>query len=357
MRYNRPINLNNNKGDQVPDNSIKYEEPVDIFEPMIEGKHKFFGEKIYPAHTIILTDGTLEKDHPFTDRVKVYRGLSGNAMTMINKYPSMARVIDPEIEKHIIRTIQFNDPNSKIAKGVSTLTLPKTYYERLEDMNTEDLRDLFLSMNASIKYVTRVASDEKGLSYIPIAPFFNLGKYVGGSQKRVHIQVYFDLNEDGHGSRLESILKAFELMKNKAQCHLCNSRHGEGRRIILENDYWIVFASGSPIRNHHLRFAPREYFENLFDLPRSHIYSLAKVLKVLMSALNDLGVNPNRNIIFNTKPFGYEKSYFHLFGDILPYEYIGGAEMMDDMRVVRESPNVIASKLRIIIKDKYSDEL
>ncbi len=71
-------------------------------------------------------------------------------------------------------------------------------------------------------------------------------------------------------------------------------------------------------------------------------------------ALDDLGVSPDRNIIWNTRPYGYQND-FHIFGDILPHEFIGGAEMAEDMRVARISPWTVAEDLRKIIQEKYSD--
>ena len=131
---------------------------------------------------------------------------------------------------------------------------------------------------------------------------------------------------------------------------MCNSSHEEGQRIVIDEEDWIVFASGSPIRNYHLRFAPKKHTENIYDLNAHTLLSLSKILKILFLALNDLGINRNRNIVFNTKPHGYDNSFFHIFGDIYPFEFVGGAEMADDMRVVRVSPKAFARDLRETIK-------
>jgi UDPglucose--hexose-1-phosphate uridylyltransferase len=205
-------------------------------------------------------------------------------------------------------------------------------------------------MNAAIINVASEAFKQRVISKIPISPFFNVGRTAGGSQRRIHAQIYMDLNQDGHGARIDGILKSFENMRKRGECRMCNSSHEAGQRIVINEEDWTVFASGSPIRNYHLRFAPKKHIENIWDLKAPSFLSLSKILKTLFLALNDLKINENRNIVFNTKPYGYDSSFFHLFGDIYPFEFVGGAEMADDMRVVRISPKKFAKDLRETIK-------
>ena len=168
----------------------------------------------------------------------------------------------------------------------------------------------------------------------------------GGSQPRIHSQVYIDLNGDGHGSRLEGILKAFKEMGD--ECHLCASYHGDGTRIVLESEYWLFYATGSPTRNYHLRFNPKEHLRRFSQLNIHQIHDLAICLKLIFKALDDLDIDKNRNILFNSCPYGYDAN-FHMFGDIIPHEIIGGAEMADDMRVARKLPEDAAKEIRDMI--------
>lgn len=363
IRAVRPVERKDNEEEYMENvDDIESErnigELLDIFEPMVNGEHYIFnqGRKVALAHTLILTDGETRIDDPFSDNIRVYRDLKGNAFSMINKYPAMVRIIDPDISPRVKQELQEMDKHAKIARGVCFLTIPRYYHENIEDMTTEELTDFFLCTKSAIEYVIDRAQETQDETIIPISPFFNVGKAVGGSLRRLHMQVYMDLTQDGHGSRMESILKAFANMEKKQYCHVCKSDHGDGRRIITENKDWIVFATNSPIRNYHLRFAPRRHAEELSEISKSEFQALAKILTVTSMVLNDLGVTPNRNIIFNTRPHGY-KSYFHLFGEILPYENIGGAEMADDMRVVRISPQVFAKNAKKIIDEKRYETL
>lgn len=356
IRASRPFENNKNKKLEFEKNSVTMgDAPVDIFEPMLKGKHFYVDERnVKLAHAIVIADGEKIGEDPFTTNIKINPDLQGNAISMINKFPAMVRVVDPEIYPLIIHSLEKKDLNSTLATGVCFITLPKKFYDTLESIPASELRDVFLSMNVAIKNISSEAFKQRVISKIPISSFFNVGRTVGGSQRRIHLQVYMDLNQDGHGARMDGLLKAFNNMRNKGECRMCNSSHGDGQRIVIDGKDWIVFASGSPIRNYHLRFTPKTHIENLYDISASEFLSLSSILKVLFLALNDLGVNQNRNIVFNTKPHGYD-SYFHIFGDILPFEFVGGAEMADDMRVVRISPKAFAKNLRDTIKKNGYD--
>jgi UDPglucose--hexose-1-phosphate uridylyltransferase len=338
---------------QLPGIGWENRAPLDPFEPQLAGKHYISSKQTFPAHTIVIADGTDSVDNPFIDRPKLYPHLQGNAVTIVNKFPAMVRVLDPEVIPKITQYLSEEDPNCKIAQGICTLTVPRRFYSRLQDIPVNELRDFFLSMQATIKICIHTAVEEKGILAIPISPFFNVGRLVGGSMRRIHSQLYLDLCQDGHGTRMETLLQAFDKMHKINQCHLDVTSHGNQKRLILENDHWSIFATGSPIRNYHLRFSPKTHIPQIEQVTPSQFFSLAKLLKVIFMALDDLGVNPNRNIIWNTKPYGYDTE-FHIFGDILPYEFVGGAEMAEDMRVVRMSPITAATQLREIITTKYS---
>jgi UDPglucose--hexose-1-phosphate uridylyltransferase len=326
--------LQRHKGPQKKDGEF-----IDIFKATLDARDYLDDEstKIGDAFSITVCDGKNRLDNPFSVVPRI-RTTSEKAITFINKFPAMCRVMDPEIKSYIEK---YLDPNAKIAMGVNLISTTRDYAENIEAVSTDSLSALFLSMIEGIKYVI----EESKVQYIPVSPFFNIGSQAGGSVPRLHAQVYMDLVEDGHGSRMENILRAFEDMKKKGACHLCQSKHESGNRGIAVSDYWVLFSSGSPIRNFHLRICPREHIEQVDDLKDYHIADLSKLLQLTSKAMTKLGIEQNRNLIFNTKPHGYD-SYFHLFLDLIPFETIGGAEMADSMRVVRISPLVVADDMR-----------
>jgi UDPglucose--hexose-1-phosphate uridylyltransferase len=331
-------------------------ETLEVFKPIVEGRHIYSEvepeKKIGDAHAIVVCNSTEQIDDPFSVEPKVYKNLHGDAITMINKFPAMVRCVDEELVDYIEKNMPLN---AKMARGVNLLTIPTQFYRRLEDMPVSVLADIFQSQISGITAV-KEAANARGIKLIPTSPFFNIGKKTAGHLQRLHAQVYMDLNEDGHSSRMESILKAFEKMKEDSNCNLCHSTHDNGKRLVYQNDSWVFFASGSPVRNYHLRFTTHEHIEDVIELSRQQLEDLASALNVIFTVMNELKVNTNRNIIIYTKPFGHTNAYFHVFGEILPHEDIGGAELADDFRVVRISPLDVARELRLQIRETFGEQ-
>ncbi|GAH43467.1 unnamed protein product, partial [marine sediment metagenome] len=138
-------------------------------------------------------------------------------------------------------------------------------------------------------------------------------------------------------------------------CHLCQTSHGNSDRIIIKTKFWTFYTTGSPVRNYHIRFHPNEHLRRFSQLNVNQINDLAKTLKVIFQGLDDISIDKNRNILFNCCPFHYDAN-FHLFGDIISHEIIGGAEMADDMRVARKLPHIAASEIQKSI-EKYVNEI
>ena len=323
----------------------------DIFTSITEGKiiYDGWGKQLGDGFTIIITEDEKKIDNPFLDMPHQAQKIPGDckALTLINRYPSMARIVDPDIEKLIIDKLPLH---LKLSRGINLVTISRNFYPSLcFNLIPEDiLASIFLSMKAAILYCVEEAI-ERDFYDIPISPFFNIGLKVGGSQPRIHSQVYIDLNMDGHGSRLEGYLEAFKEMGDN--CHLCQTSHGNSDRIIIKTKFWTFYTTGSPVRNYHIRFHPNEHLRRFSQLKVNQINDLAKILKIIFQGLDDISIDKNRNILFNCCPFHYDAN-FHLFGDIIPHEIIGGAEMVDDMRVARKLPHIAAREIQKSI-EKY----
>jgi len=317
----------------------------DVFTAVTEGKpfYNDSGKKIGDGFTIIITEDEKRRDSPFSDKPHRIEKLpdSCKAITLINRYPSMARNIAPDIYDIAVKRLP---PHLKLARGINLVSLSRNFYPSFcFNLIPEDvLAGLFLSMKTAILYSVQEAI-ERDYYDIPVSPFFNIGTKVGGSQPRIHGQVYIDLNMDGHGSRLEGYLEAFKEMGDN--CHLCRTSHGDTDRIVLKTTYWTFYTTGSPVRNYHIRFHPNEHLRRFSQLNINQIQDLAKSLKTIFIGLDNINIDKNRNILFNCCPFGYDAD-FHMFGDIIPHEIIGGAEMADDMRVARKLPHEAAAEIR-----------
>lgn len=320
-------------------------EVKDVFMGITEGKALYDdeGNLIGDGNTIITTEDEKRRDAPFSDKPHRIERVPDDckAMTLINRYPSMARIIDPDIKLSIEKELP---PKSLLSMGINLVSISRHFYPSFcfELIPENVLAGIFLSMKEAILYCI-LESIERDYYDIPINIFFNIGTKVGGSQPRIHGQVYIDLNGDGHGVRLEGYLRAFKEMGD--HCRLCETTHGERERMVMETKYWTFYATGSPVRNYHLRFHPKEHIRRFDQLKSNQIQDLAKSLKIIFKALDDLGVEKNRNVLFNCCPYGYDAN-FHMFAEIIPFETIGGAEMADDMRVARKLPEDAAREIR-----------
>ncbi len=322
-----------------------YSDFKDVFMAVIKGKElrSKDGSLAGDGYTIIITEDRKRRDNPFIEYPhRIFKlPVSCKAITLINRYPSMARIVDQEICSYAEQQLPHH---LKVARGINLVTLTKEFYPShcLNLIPTEVIEALFLSMKEAILYCVQESIDRDYYD-IPVSPFFNIGQKVGGSQPRFHGQVYIDLNQDGHGSRLEHYLEAFKEMGN--DCHLCETTHGDSDRLLIKTKFWTFYTSGSPIRNYHIRFHPNEHIRRFSQLKSNQIRDFSVILKKISEALNEIGIDKNRNIFFNSCPYGYDAD-FHLFGDLIPHETIGGAEMAEDMRVARKLPHIAAFEIR-----------
>ncbi len=317
----------------------------DVFSSVTEGKQVYngFGKSIGDGFTIITNQDEIRRDNPFLEKPHRIEKIpdTTKAITLINRYPSMARVVDAKVEQDIKDNLP---PQLKLSRGINLVTTSRHFYPSLcfDLIPTDVLTGIFLSMKAAILYSIEEAINRDYYD-IPCMSFFNIGKKAGGSQPRIHSQTYIDLNMDGHGSRLEGYLEAFKEMGD--DCHICQTTHGNTDRIILKTEFWTFYNTGSPVRNYHIRFHPTEHIRRFSQLKINQIKDLAVALKIIFQALDDIKIDSNRNILFNCCPYGYDAG-FHMFADIIPHEIIGGAEMADDMRVARKLPHKAASEIR-----------
>ncbi len=309
---------------------------VDVFKNIIEGKDY--------AIFIAIDDKRADSVFSVTPVMKELKGVK--AATIINRFPAMVRHIDPEIEQKVKQMVE--DRYTHIARGINLVTFVSgEYYESISEAKTEMLTCLLKSMTAAIGFSVEEAT-KRGIKLIPVYAFFNIGYMAGGSQPRLHAQVYIDLNQDGHGTFMENLLQAFEEKKNNGYCYLCTSRHDN--RVVYENNTWIAWATSSPRRNFHLRLSPKRHVERVTEFEAVELEGLADALIKLSKALDMVGVAKDRNILIYSNPFGYE-SFFHVFIDVIPFERVGGIEMFDSVRVARYSPEDVAMELKKAIEN------
>ncbi|QOJ78367.1 HIT domain-containing protein [Infirmifilum lucidum] len=303
--------------------------PRDVFKDIISGKD----------YAIFVALDDKPYDSVFSVEPIAVEISNTKAATIVNRFPAMVRVLDPELEGYLRSKLE--DKHTRIARGINLVTFPvDAYYETFSEAPPDSLACVFKSLIQAIKSSV-VEAQKHGHRLLPVYVFFNIGKMAGGSQPRLHAQTYIDLNEDGHGTFMENLLQAFDYSKSK--CHLCSSRH-DGR-IVYENNTWIAWATSAPRRNFHVRIAPKRHLERITDLDESEIQGLVDTIITVSQAMDKVGIIRDRYLLIYSNPFGYN-SFFHLFIDFIPFERIGGIEILDSVRVARVAPEEAARIIR-----------
>ena len=65
----------------------------------------------------------------------------------------------------------------------------------------------------------------------------------------------------------------------------------------------------------------------------------------MFQAFNNIIIEKNWSNLFNCHSYGYDSNLYS-FVDIIPYEIIGGAEIINDMRVARNLPHIATKDIR-----------
>ena len=101
----------------------------DVFTSVTEGKAIYddWGKQLGDGHTIIITEDEKKKDNPFLEMPHESQRVSDNckALTLINRYPSMARIVDPDIEKLINEKLPSH---IKLSKGINLVTISRKFW-------------------------------------------------------------------------------------------------------------------------------------------------------------------------------------------------------------------------------------
>ncbi len=101
----------------------------DIFTSITEGRviHDDWGKQLGDGFTIIITKDEKREDNPFLEMPHPAQRIPNGckALTLINRYPSMARIVDPEIEKVITDKLPLH---LKLSRGINLVTISRDFY-------------------------------------------------------------------------------------------------------------------------------------------------------------------------------------------------------------------------------------
>ncbi len=296
-----------------------------------------------------------EENDPFSDIFPIKRNYEHyDAITIVNKFPVFGRV---DARKSL---------RNSYSSGVCLVPLPTQHFERLENTPNDLLTKLLWNTRDALRYTTKCAQ-RRGFQQIIPYIFFNIGKKTGGSLKHLHAQIYLDTTMDPSPQHLGlhtlirlRVQKSYHAQNKR--CLVCDlvaktldAYLGEklnlAERIIIENEAWLVLSAFAPARNGQIRIFPKKHHARLTDLTNKELAELAEILRIINSSLNEIGVEQDRSTVLFQKPHSriqtQSEAPFHLYIDILPFNFIGGIELSGDcLKVIELAPETLARILK-----------
>jgi UDPglucose--hexose-1-phosphate uridylyltransferase len=300
-------------------------------------KKETVSEKDCPFCNIIQQEKpTLIFDHG--QKISLEKGLpqTWTVVSIPNKYPAFSKSNSfnerSEGLYHIIDGVGFHE-----------VIVTRDHKKQLGQLSIEEIKEVINVYQE--RYLDLM--NEKLISYISI--FQNKGKEAGASVVHPHSQIIAiplidpDLQASLNGSELY-----FKEYKKCVHCEMLAQDRKDGRRVVFENEEFIVVVPFASRVAFETRIYPKEhhsYFERITNGQKDHFAEAIKeALSRLGKALND----PAYNFFIHTAPCdGKDYNHYHWHLEILPKTQIwAGFELGAGIEISTIEPEKAAEYLR-----------
>jgi len=318
------------------------------------------GIKSEKPEVIVAVDSQVFNDNLFSMNFNE-KDLSGKqAISLINRFPITSRIFSPKMFKKMksydwgplrrfnvgipIVTMSSRYPaflqriDDRIRNGKSITDEEARLFQIIDYTPIPDLEYILLNAKAVINGVVSFLGFND-VDQMTLKPIINHGYEAGGTQKRLHMQIGFGLNDMGHDTKYEHILKSFH---NKS-CDLCVPKHESLE--FWRNDDFRALAAKEPKASYEVWIVPVDHIESFRQLSRKQIGSLAEALKVVNSCLTEAKITLHRYHGIMTLYPGYEPTEFHFHVRVQPKQLVGSNEQISYVSVVK-SPKKSAVDLK-----------
>jgi galactose-1-phosphate uridylyltransferase len=334
--------------------------PTDSFCKVINGE--------LPA--IVITKQDEEGDHPFSTSPAKGNLHDSTAISIVNLFTPMARVLFEHTQKTSIEALQDR------SVGIGLVHLPTNHYDTLSEAPIDEVYSLLRTTQLAHKRSIEALKERYNKDQLTTLHFFNIGEEAGASICHLHSQTYIYANNIGHGWTSLGFLSVPEFhkkaMKDEKYCLACaiaksrkNVKDPIGQellveeRIVYENEGWFVFTAFSPERDGQIRLIPKKHTSRFIELDDGQLRTLADVLvkanialdEFIKSAPPNMHLLQDRNILIRQENEGYD-SGMHMLIDIISIQRIGGAEKMETYRIATMFPEATAQVMRQSLIDK-----
>ena len=230
--------------------------------------------------------------------------------------------------------------------GYHEIIVTRDHERQIANMETAEVAEILDAYQD--RYIDLM--NKKSVNYIEI--FHNHGKEAGASIPHPHSQLIAMpiLPADVRRS-LEGAEKYFGMYGKCAHCEMIGWEKEE-KRVIFQNEHFIVFAPFVPRVNFELRIYPKKHqsnFEKITEIERKY---LAEALQNALCSLYKGLKNPDYNFFIHTAPCDEKKyNYYHWHIEFLPKTNTwAGLELGTGVEVITIKPEEVAKFLRKFIK-------
>lgn len=178
--------------------------------------------------------------------------------------------------------------------------------------------------------------------------FHNHGKHSGASLSHPHSQMITTPTVPPDVSRsLAGARRFFEEKKQCVHCVIIAEETREQKRIVYQNDTFLVFAPFASRVNFELRVMPLAHEHRFEDMTESDRPLFAAALIRALSALYKKANNPSYNFFIHTTPPRDTHTHYHWHLEVLPRTTTwAGLEFGTGLEAIVVAPEDAASLLR-----------
>ncbi len=226
------------------------------------------------------------------------------------------------------------------------------HFRHTDTWTLEEWKDFLVTLQARM----RTLAQNPRVQYVQV--FKNHGRAAGASRAHPHTQILaLPLVPKEVRLRLRQMQAYYQ---EHAACYLCQEalwEHEQGKRVVYENDAFIVYCPFSSRFPFEMRIVPKMHHHDFSIFPEAGLSLLGKGLQTALRALNRVLTHLPFNLLVHTSPSGHALSafdhpipvatYAHWYMEILPrLGVIAGFEVGTGCYINAVPPEEAASLLR-----------
>jgi UDPglucose--hexose-1-phosphate uridylyltransferase len=255
-----------------------------------------------------------------------------------NKYPAFSRPTGGKINHKEEGPYFWMD-----SLGYHEIIVTKDHYNHLGRMNPLAVAEVFDAYQS--RYIDLM--NKKSVNLIDI--FHNHGKVAGASVAHPHSQLMaIPVVSPYIQSELDGAERYHTQNKHCAYCSMIEWEREQKKRIVFENDDFLVFCPFASRANFEMWLMPKKhkpYFERITDKEK---ISAGTALKTVLSSLDRKLNNPSYNFYIHTSPCdGKDYPHYHWHIEILPrFNVWAGFEISTGIEIITIEPEKASEFLK-----------